>query len=235
MQQLLAIALGGSVGAVTRFLVANGIYGMLGRGFPHGTLFINVSGSFLMGFLTELFLQRFALATEYRAAVLIGFLGAYTTFSTFALESVNLLEAGSTLKAFSNVVLSVFLCIAACWMGLLWGRVLFGNTDYQWLEQSIPYIELLLNLSGLFMLSVIAELVFKYFQIPIPIRAAFFVMLLGGLVISSTLWFLFKQSPTEIQLYALLAIFMFNTLFGVAVVWLGASLGNWLWQFRFTS
>lgn len=235
MQQLIAIALGGSVGAVTRFWVANGIYGILGRAFPHGTLFINVSGSFLMGLLTELFLQRFALASEYRAAVLIGFLGAYTTFSTFAIETVNLLEAGSTLKAFSNVMLSVFLCIAACWMGLLWGRGLFGNTDYQWLEHAVPYIELLLNLGGLFVLSVIAELVFKYFQIAIPIRAAFFVMLLGGLVISSTLWFLFKQSATEIQLYALLAIFMFNTLFGVAVVWLGASLGNWLWQFRLTS
>jgi len=52
MQQLIAIALGGSVGAVTRFLVANGIYGVLGRNFPHGTLFVNVSGCFLMGLLT---------------------------------------------------------------------------------------------------------------------------------------------------------------------------------------
>jgi len=51
MSQLIAIALGGSAGAITRFLVANGIYGWLGREFPHGTLFINVSGSFLMGFL----------------------------------------------------------------------------------------------------------------------------------------------------------------------------------------
>lgn len=232
MQQLLVIALGGSVGAVTRFWVANGIYAILGRSFPHGTLFINVSGSFLMGFLTELFLQRFALASEYRAAILIGFLGAYTTFSTFAVETVNLLEAGSLLKAFSNVVLSTFLCIAACWMGLLWGRAIFGNTNYQWLETAIPYIELLLNLGGLFILSIIAELVFQYFQIAIPVRAAFFVMLLGGLVISSTLWFLFKQSATDIQLYALLAIFMFNTLFGGAVVWSGAWLGYWLWQFR---
>lgn len=232
MQQLIAIALGGSFGAVSRFWVANGIYSILGRAFPHGTLFINVSGSFLMGLLTELFLQRIALASEYRAAILIGLLGAYTTFSTFAIETVNLLEAGESLKAFSNIVLSVFLCIAACWVGLLWGRVLFGNTDYQWLDLVIPYIELLLNLGGLFVLSVIAELVFKYFQIAIPIRAGFFVMLLGGLVISSTLWFLFKQTASEIQLYALLAIFMFNTLFGVAVVWSGATLGNWLWQFR---
>lgn len=87
MNQIIAIALGGSVDAVTRFLVANGIYAWLSRSFPHGTLFVNVSGSFLMGFLTALMLQRFAVAMEYRAAILVGFLGAYTTFSTFELES----------------------------------------------------------------------------------------------------------------------------------------------------
>ena len=65
MHQLIAIALGGSAGAVVRFLVASGIYGWLGRGFPYGTLFVNVSGSFLMGLLTELMLQRFAVAAEY--------------------------------------------------------------------------------------------------------------------------------------------------------------------------
>ena len=80
MHQLIAIALGGSAGAVVRFLVASGIYGWLGRGFPYGTLFVNVSGSFLMGLLTELMLQRFAVAAEYRAAVLVGFLGATRLF-----------------------------------------------------------------------------------------------------------------------------------------------------------
>lgn len=72
MSQLIAIALG----AVTRFLVANGIYAVLGRGFPYGTLFVNVSGSFLMGFLTALLmLQRFVYAAEYRALILIVFFG----------------------------------------------------------------------------------------------------------------------------------------------------------------
>jgi len=232
LQQLIAIALGGSAGAVTRFLVASGIYGMLGRGFPHGTLFINVSGSFLMGFLTELFLQRFAVSVEYRAAILVGFLGAYTTFSTFALETLNLFEAGSIFKAFLNIFLSAALCLLACWFGLIWGRSLFGSTDYAWLERMLPYAELVLNLLGVFVVSLLAELLFQHFRIEAPIRAAFFVMLLSGLAIASTLWFIFKQPAQYAELYTLLAIFAFNTLFGVAMVWSGSWLGNWVWQFN---
>ena len=98
MNQLIAIAAGGSIGALARFWVANAIYDLLGRGFPHGTLLVNVSGSFLMGLLTELMLQRFALTAEYRAAILVGFLGAYTTFSTFAIETLYLFEQGDPLN-----------------------------------------------------------------------------------------------------------------------------------------
>lgn len=232
MQQLIAIALGGSCGAVTRFLVANGIYAWLGRGFPHGTLFINVSGSLLMGFLSELMLQRFPLASEYRAAILIGFLGAYTTFSTFSLETLNLFEAGNVLKAFLNIFLSTVLCLMACWLGLIWGRALFGNPDLSWLQQAQPYFGLLLNLVGLFLLSILAELLLVRFAIEASIRAGFYVMLLGGLSISSTLWFVFKQSPHGLEMHGLLAIFAFNTLFGVAMVWSGSSLGNWIWQLK---
>jgi CrcB protein len=144
MNQLIAIALGGSVGAVTRFLVANGIYGVLGRSFPHGTLFVNVSGSFLMGFLTTLMLQRFSMAVEYLAAILVGFLGAYTTFSTFALETVNLFEEGSLLKAFLNIFLSAVLCLVAVWFGLVWGRTLFSGDIYPWLGNGMPYSDMLL-------------------------------------------------------------------------------------------
>jgi CrcB protein len=119
---LAAIALGGAAGALARFWVSNGLYGWLGRDFPHGTLFINVSGSFLMGFLTVLMVQRFALAAEYRAAVLVGFLGAYTTFSTFSLETLALFEEESLLKAALNVLLSVVLCLAAVWVGTVLAR-----------------------------------------------------------------------------------------------------------------
>ncbi len=232
MQQLIAIALGGSVGAVVRFLVANGIYSMLGRSFPHGTLFINVSGSFLMGFLTELMLQRFALATEYRAAILVGFLGAYTTFSTFALETLYLFEEGSLLKAFLNIFLSVALCLAACWIGLVWGRAMFSNNIYPWLGHGLPYAGLLLGFAAVFLLTVMAELSLQSLEIGSQIRTVVFIVLLGLVTISSTLWLAFSPPETRLEFNDLLSIFVVNALLGVAMIWLGSSIGNWLWQLK---
>lgn len=118
MAQLLAIAAGGSIGAVMRFIVSTGIYSWLGRGFPYGTLVVNVIGSLLMGLLYELFLQRLSISPEVRAVLLVGFLGAFTTFSTFSIETVNLIEQGYLLKAMTNVFASVILCVLAAWIGL---------------------------------------------------------------------------------------------------------------------
>ncbi|NJD07748.1 MAG: fluoride efflux transporter CrcB, partial [Methylococcaceae bacterium] len=118
MTQVIAIAGGGALGALLRFWVANGIYAWLGRGFPHGTLFVNVTGCLLMGLLTELLLQRLPAAVEYRAALLVGFLGAYTTFSTFAIETLALFEQGSHWKALLNILLSVLLCLVGVWIGV---------------------------------------------------------------------------------------------------------------------
>ncbi|OUR89968.1 camphor resistance protein CrcB [Cycloclasticus sp. 44_32_T64] len=118
MTQILAIAAGGSIGAVMRFLVSTGIYSWLGRGFPYGTLVVNVLGSLLMGLLYELFLQRLSISPEVRAILLVGFLGAFTTFSTFSIETINLIEQGYLIKAITNVFASVILCILAAWCGL---------------------------------------------------------------------------------------------------------------------
>ena len=124
MNQLLAIVAGGSVGAVSRFWVANAVYAWIGRDFPYGTLVVNVSGALCIGLLSEVLMQRFSFSSEARAALMIGFLGAYTTFSTFALETIYLLEAGSWIKAVVNVVASVILCLLAVWGGILLGRYL---------------------------------------------------------------------------------------------------------------
>lgn len=124
MGNILAIAMGGALGAVLRYLVSTGTYGWLGRGFPYGTLVVNVLGSLAIGLLSELFLQRMLVSPETRAALLVGLLGAFTTFSTFSLETINLLEQGSVLKAASNVVFSVLFCLLATWFGLLIGRQL---------------------------------------------------------------------------------------------------------------
>jgi CrcB protein len=230
MKELIAIALGGSLGAVTRFLVANGIYAVLGRSFPHGTLFVNVSGSFLMGLLTQLMLQRFAMSVEYRAAILVGFLGAYTTFSTFALETLYLFEEGSLLKAFLNIFLSAVLCLAAVWFGLVWGRTIFTNDIYPWLGHGLPYADMALTLVAAFLLAMLAEFALLRINFTPELRAVVYILLLGVLTISSTLWLAFKLSEIRFELHGLLSIFAINALFGVAVVWLGTLVGNWLWQ-----
>ena len=124
MFQALAIAGGGAIGALMRFYAATGIYALLGRGFPYGTLFVNVSGSMVMGLLYVLFLERLQVSPEMRAALLVGVLGAFTTFSTFSIETLNLLENGELMKAVLNILLSVLSCIAGAWLGVLFGRQL---------------------------------------------------------------------------------------------------------------
>ncbi|MBT3093689.1 MAG: fluoride efflux transporter CrcB [Candidatus Thiodiazotropha sp. (ex Lucina pensylvanica)] len=124
MNQLIAIAFGGAVGALFRFWVSSGIYSLLGRGFPYGTLVVNVLGSLVMGFLYVLLLERTTVSPEMRGALLIGFLGAFTTFSTFSIETLNLLEQAELLKAGLNLLVSVIACVLACWFGLAVGRQL---------------------------------------------------------------------------------------------------------------
>ncbi len=110
-----------------RYLTANGVYAWLGRGFPWGTLVVNVVGSLLMGLLFVLLTERLALGAPWRAFLLIGFLGAFTTFSTFSLETFNLLEGGQLLRALLNMVASVVLCVAAAWAGVVFGRMAWGG------------------------------------------------------------------------------------------------------------
>jgi len=124
LSQVLTIAAGGAVGAVMRYWVSTGVYLLLGRGFPYGTLVVNVLGSMAMGFLYILFLERMSVAPEWRAALLVGFLGAFTTFSTFSIETLNLIEQADYMKAGLNMLVSVLACLLACWAGLIVGRQL---------------------------------------------------------------------------------------------------------------
>ncbi len=124
MPQIIAIATGGAVGAVLRYGLSNLVHLFLGRGFPFGTLTVNLVGSLLMGFFYVLLVERTLSSTEWRAALLIGLLGAFTTFSTFSIETLSLLEQGEQLRAGLNILLSVSLCLLACWAGLQMGRQL---------------------------------------------------------------------------------------------------------------
>ncbi len=122
MKALLFIAVGGAIGAVLRYGASLGVYSFMGRGFPYGTLFVNVAGSLLMGLLSVMMLERFNIGPEWRAAVLVGVLGSFTTFSTFSIETLNLLEQGDVMRAVTNIVSSVLVCLVAVWFGVLIGR-----------------------------------------------------------------------------------------------------------------
>lgn len=124
MLQIVVIAAGGAAGSLARFWVSTGVYALLGRGFPWGTLVVNVLGCFVMGLLAVLLLERSLMPPEVRSALMIGFLGAFTTFSTFSLETLNLIDQGEPIRALLNVVASVVLCLVACWGGIVAGRML---------------------------------------------------------------------------------------------------------------
>ena len=119
----LLIFLGAGLGGIFRYWVSNGIHLFLGREFPYGTLVVNATGSFLMGMLFTIIFERFdGIGPQLRALLLIGFLGGYTTFSSFSLETLNLLENGAWWDALLNILLNVFLCVGLSCLGVLGGR-----------------------------------------------------------------------------------------------------------------
>ncbi len=230
MHPFIAIAVGGSVGAIARFWVAQQVYGWMGRDFPHGTLFVNVSGSFLMGLLTELMVQRFAVAPEYRAAILVGFIGAYTTFSTFALETLMLFDEGSLLKAFLNILLSTGLCLLATWVGLSWGRSLFTGESVPLSAQTLAQSGWLAGWILAFGLVVLATLTFHRLDWPAPWRVVALILFLGGMTVASTLWFTFRLAVIRLESGDIVTAFSLNGLCAAVVIGLATQTGNWLWQ-----
>ena len=120
----LLIGLGGFAGAISRYLVDGFVSDRTAGAFPWGTLAVNLSGSFVLGLLFAMTAERAILPAEIRGPVMIGFIGAYTTFSTFMLESWLLIEKGSYLPAVANLGGSVLLGLGAVVAGLTIGRAL---------------------------------------------------------------------------------------------------------------
>lgn len=124
MKQLFAIAAGGALGSVLRHGLSTWVHSLAGRGFPYGTLAVNVLGCLAMGFLFVLLVERMGENTLLRAGLLIGVLGGFTTFSAFSIETFNLIEQGALVKATGNMAASLVLCIGATWLGVILARQL---------------------------------------------------------------------------------------------------------------
>jgi CrcB protein len=122
MVKVIWIAAGGSIGAVLRYALTGWTHRLTGAGFPYGTLTVNVLGCLLIGLLSAIFAGPILVREEYRAAVLIGFLGALTTFSTFGRETFLLANDGQFTRAALNVLLSNALCLIAVWIGYRTGE-----------------------------------------------------------------------------------------------------------------
>jgi CrcB protein len=121
---LALIALGGAGGAVSRYLVDTFVSERVGAEFPWGTFVVNMTGSFVLGLLFALAVERNVLPSDIRLPVMTGFVGAYTTFSTLMLETWRLAETGSTVAATANIVGSVAVGLIVMAGGLVVGRAI---------------------------------------------------------------------------------------------------------------
>lgn len=124
MIQVLTVALGGSLGAVTRYLVSQWAARKLGAGFPYGTLLVNTIGCFIIGFFMTLAVEKYVISPYWRLLVTVGFLGGLTTFSSFSYETFKLLESGTGVVALLNVASNLFLGFTLTWLGVICGRAI---------------------------------------------------------------------------------------------------------------
>jgi CrcB protein len=120
---ILAIAIGGAFGSVSRFLVAREMERLLGNFLPYGTLVVNVLGSLALGWLATVFLDRPEFNIALRLGIAVGFLGAFTTFSAFSFESVQLMLNGAVWRAALNVAANTVVCLGMCYLGMQLARL----------------------------------------------------------------------------------------------------------------
>ena len=114
------IGLGGAIGACTRYLITLGCTALMGKAFPFGTLCVNVIGSLGLGALMAALEQGMLSDLPWRPLITVGFFGALTTFSTFSMDNVVLMQSGAFLKLTLNILLNVTICMLAAWLGFQW-------------------------------------------------------------------------------------------------------------------
>ena len=120
----LTIAIGGGLGSVARFVIYREMENWLGSYLPYGTLTVNVAGSLALGWFAAVFIERTEISSALRLGLTVGFLGAFTTFSTFSYESVQLLLNGAVWRALFNVALNAAACIGMRYVGMQMARMM---------------------------------------------------------------------------------------------------------------
>ncbi len=123
MKYLIFIAIGGASGAVSRYLLANWVHQMWEGKLPLGTLMVNVLGSAAIG-VVFVMVERQVLHADWRGVLMVGFLGAFTTFSTFSLETISLLESGHVMHAVGYMLASTLLCVISAGAAIYLTRML---------------------------------------------------------------------------------------------------------------
>jgi CrcB protein len=118
------VGIGGFLGAIARFALGGFIADRMGSRFPYGTFVINISGSFVIGFILTLLAHHTTASPNWRYLIPVGFIGAYTTFSTFEYETLRSMQDGQMLIAMAYVSSSVIVGFAAVWLGVVAGRAL---------------------------------------------------------------------------------------------------------------
>lgn len=122
MIQILSLLVGGAFGTLSRFMLSAVVNRSAGTGFPYGTMSVNLLGCFILGVLVTVSESRYFLTPNLKLLLIVGFCGAFTTFSTFIIETANLMKDGETTKAFLNVMLSVVVGFIVLRLGVLVGE-----------------------------------------------------------------------------------------------------------------
>jgi CrcB protein len=124
MQEILLVGLGGFFGAISRYKLCGWVHHILDKhGFPYGTITVNIVGCFLIGLIAGLVLNKGIIPKQMEILVVTGFLGGFTTFSAFSLETLKLMQTGHYLNALFNVLISVVLGLLAAWIGMLLSKI----------------------------------------------------------------------------------------------------------------
>jgi CrcB protein len=217
MKMLLAVALGGALGSVARYWASLAVYQWLGKDFPYGTLAVNVAGGLLMGLLTELLVARFAVALEWRLLVLVGFLGGFTTFSTFSMDTWLLLSEGEFAKAALNALASVVLCVVAVWLGLHLARWGVAEEWHRWARME-AYGARLAMIAGLaYSFGLLGQELAGRWVWPVETQALLALLALTVLAPGGA-WYL--QRPTA-GITEMLLAFAYSTALSGGGLWLG--------------